>query len=104
MFQSLTETYEVISIVHLISFCVKHSNLDEIKAIADDIIDENKWTVDGESFATLISCEMFLVGMVKWAKRTTHSIMWQNIVAGLELELKKQFKNGLPLVDIGGAI
>lgn len=104
MFRALTETHEVINICHLISFCVKHSNLDEIKAIADDIIDENKWTVDSESFATLISCEMFLVGMVKWATHTPHTFMWQNIVAGLEVRLYEEFKGGLPLVDIGGGI
>lgn len=104
MFTPLVETHKVISVCHLISYCVKHSNLEEIKAIADDIIDENKWTVDGESYATLISSEMFLVGMVKWAKRTVHTVMWQNIVAGLELKLKEEFKNELPLVDIGGAI
>jgi hypothetical protein len=106
--KALVKNYEVVSCSDLVSFMVSHSNADEINAIVDDIVETNKWTVDGNNFATLVSMETFLLGVLKWAKQQTHSVMWTNNVASLELAVSQEFntegRTMFPLVDIGGVL
>jgi hypothetical protein len=108
MVKALVKNYAVVSCSDLVSYMVKHSNADEINAIVDDIVETNKWTVDGNNFATLVSMETFMLGVLRWAKQQTHSVMWTNSVSGLDLAVAQEFETEgttmFPLVDIGGVL
>jgi hypothetical protein len=78
VFKPVSRQLQYITLYGIVRSFVQHSEDEEILNICEAIINENDWTVDGDSHHTMLLTDDVLRGVVKWIERQPHRVMIRN--------------------------
>lgn len=84
IYRPVSRQVQYITLYGIVKAIVQHEDNEEILSIVDDIVNENDWTVDGESMHTLFDITIVFAGIYKWAKRLPHATFMTQRIADAE--------------------